>query len=56
MKKIIKGYNQKMLRGKSASKTETCTYRKSKNSPLNGHCLTDNAVYRAELEIDQLER
>lgn len=40
------------MKGKSTSKIQTCSGRKTENCPLNGQCLTNNAVYRTEIEVE----
>lgn len=40
------------MKDKSTSKIQTSSCRKTENSPVNGQCLTDNAVYRTEVEVE----
>lgn len=51
IKRIIKGYNHKVLKPKLPNKTATCNCRKSDDSTINGQCLSNNTVYKAMLKL-----
>ena len=49
---IIKSHNAKVLKEDGKAKTRSCNCPESKKDscPLNGHCLSTNIVYKAEVK------
>lgn len=54
MESIIKRHNKKVLKGKPSNNINLCNSRKCDNCPLNRQCLTENVVYQAEIDVDEL--
>ena len=53
MKKILSSHNKKILTEKTTNKPDntikTCNCRNKPSCPLNGSCLTENVIYKAEV-------
>ena len=49
VRSIINGHNREMLEKRSPLRSGSCNCINKDNCPLNGHCLTTNALYEAEI-------
>ena len=52
---VIRQYNNKILKPTPPTPDKNCNCRKPDTCPLAGACLTDNLVYKAEVEADNID-
>ena len=53
LKTIISSHNKKVSNS-TVKPTRMCNCRNKNNCPLEGHCLTDEIVYKAEVKIENV--
>ena len=52
---VIRRHNNKILKPTPPTPDKNCNCRKSDTCPLAGACLTDNLIYKAEVEADNID-
>ena len=52
---VIRRHNNKILKPTPPTPDKNCNCRKPDTCPLAGACLTDNLIYKAEVEADNID-
>ena len=55
MASVIRRNNNKILKPTPATPDKNCNRKKPDTCPLAGACLTDNLIYKAEVEADNID-